>query len=354
MHVKLSFSVIFGGSCYIAAARYTNEDTARWAERLGSGRWWRRGQEQPTDREIARAKQIVATKDAQTTLNTLPARLSFLPRVLATPILRIYVSFREWTLNTPSARLAPMILVAGMAVVFAGWKVKRFEPWMKTWWLHRPVLLGGSAISEWANPVTLITSVLSHQSLPHFAFNSIALVSFGSSAYLFLSSPHDRTQSLSSSSHTPHFLAFLLCAGLTSSLASHLWTNLFRLPRLLRSLSSPARLSSTQALAAHQAILPSLGASGAIYAALTMTACAYPDSQVGIIFIPFIRMPIGLGVTAIVALDLVGLIRGWRLFDHVAHLGGAFFGIVYYQYGRQLWVWTRRQLGAREKDSGFD
>lgn len=42
-----------------------------------------------------------------------------------------------------------------------------------------------------------------------------------------------------------------------------------------------------------------------------------------------------------------------RLFDHVAHLGGAFFGVVYYQYGRQIWLWTRRQLGAREKDSGF-
>lgn len=85
-----------------------------------------------------------------------------------------------------------------------------------------------------------------------------------------------------------------------------------RLPRLLRTLASPARLSSAQALASHAAILPSLGASGAIYAALTVTACAFPDSNVGIILIPFISFPIWAGVGGMVALDLVGLIRGWQ------------------------------------------
>lgn len=114
------------------------------------------------------------------------------------------------------------------------------------------------------------------------------------------------------STHTPHFLAFLLAGGLFSSLASHLWTNLVRLPRLLRTLASPARLSSAQALASHQAILPSLGASGAIYAALTVTACAFPDSNVGIILVPFISFPIWAGVGGMIALDLVGLIRGWQ------------------------------------------
>lgn len=164
---------------------------------------------------------------------------------------------------------------------------------------------------EFHRPV-LNSRQLSHQSVPHLAFNSLALVSFGPSAYLYLTTPPSSTHSLPSSTQTPHFLAFLLVAGLTSSLASHLWTNLVRLPRLLKSLSSPARLSSAQALAAHEAIIPSLGASGAIYAALTLTACAYPDSQVGIIFVPFIRLPIGLGVSAIVAIDVIGLIRGWR------------------------------------------
>lgn len=144
----------------------------------------------------------------------------------------------------------------------------------------------------------------------HYGFNSFALFSFGAAAYSYIASPI--TQPLPSSTHTPHFLAFLLAAGLTSSLSSHLWTNLVRLPRLLRALSSPARLSSAQALATHQAILPSLGASGAIYGALTVTACAYPDASVGILFVPFISFPIGLGVGGMVLVDLVGLIRGWR------------------------------------------
>ena len=38
-----------------------------------------------------------------------------------------------------------------------------------------------------------------------------------------------------------------------------------------------------------------------------------------------------------------------RAFDHVAHLSGAFFGLVYYQFGRQAWDWTRRKLGGRER-----
>ena len=153
---------------------------------------------------------------------------------------------------------------------------------------------------------------LSHQTLPHFAFNSIALSSFGAAAYSYIASPPPGFEVISSSTHTPHFLAFLLAAGLTSSLASHLYTNIFRLPRLIRSIQNPARLSSPHALASQQAILPSLGASGAIYAALTLTACAYPETSVGIIFVPFISFPIGLGVCGMVAVDVIGLLRGWR------------------------------------------
>jgi rhomboid-like protein len=113
--------------------------------------------------------------------------------------------------------------------------------------------------------------------------------------------------------------------------------------------------------------MPSLGASGAIYAALTLTACAFPDTSVGLIFIPFFSLPIGLGVAGMVTFDIIGLIRGWRYvslairrmdvadvhraFDHVAHLGGAIFGVLYYQYGRQAWYWVRRKLQGLESES---
>jgi rhomboid-like protein len=29
----------------------------------------------------------------------------------------------------------------------------------------------------------------------------------------------------------------------------------------------------------------------------------------------------------------------------VAHLGGAAFGLIYFQYGREVWTWLRRKLG---------
>ena len=115
-----------------------------------------------------------------------------------------------------------------------------------------------------------------------------------------------------SSTYTPHFLAFLLAGGLFSSLGSHLFTNLVRLPRLLRALRNPGRISSPQALAVQHGIMPGLGASGAIYAAVTLTALAYPQSGVSLIFLPFFSIPIGMGVSGLVLLDIIGLIRGWR------------------------------------------
>ncbi|KAK8853462.1 hypothetical protein IAR55_004169 [Kwoniella newhampshirensis] len=346
------FSLAFGGGGYVLAAIYTNLETQKWAEKLGGGSWWRKGRDQPSDREINRAKQLEGAKSAQKTLNTLPTTLSFLPNLVLIPILRLYVVSSEFYLNTPSSQLAPLGLIGFMGTVFLAWKVKRWEPWMRKWWLHRPVLFTPSTRREWANCVTLVTSTLSHQSLPHYAFNSFALFSFGSAAFAYLSSPPS-LPAVPSATHTPHFFAFLLTAGLFSSLSSHLWTNIFRLPRLLRALAHPARISSPQALANHQAILPSLGASGAIYAALTMTACAYPESSVGIIFIPFIKLPIGLGVAGMVGLDLLGLIRGWRLFDHVAHLSGALFGFAYHACGREAWAWTRKQFGGQPKNIGY-
>ncbi|KAK4687659.1 hypothetical protein P7C73_g2468, partial [Tremellales sp. Uapishka_1] len=350
----LLFCLVLGGGGYLSAAAYTNADTANWAEKLGSGSWWRKGKEQPAEREIMKAKSIEKARKLQATLNGLQANLTFLPELIRTPILRTYIMVSEYTLNTPASQQVPLAIISVMGTVFLAWKVPRWEPFMRRWFLHHPVVFGArSQARRWGDTVTLFTSVISHQSLPHLAFNSLALYSFGFSSYAFISTSPPSSAPLPSSTHAPHFIAFLLAGGLASSLASHMYTNLFRLPKLLKLLKSPARLSSAQALAAHQAILPSLGASGAIYAAVTMTACAYPDAGVSIIFLPFFSVPIGWGVGAMVGLDLLGLIRGWKMFDHVAHLAGAAFGMLYYGYGREVWAWTRRKLGARERGSGF-
>jgi len=69
---------------------------------------------------------------------------------------------------------------------------------------------------------------------------------------------------------------------------------------------------------------------------VTMTALAYKDAEVSMFFLP-IAIPIQWGVGGMVALDAIGIIRGWRLFDHWAHLGGAAFGAIYWKYGPPIW-----------------
>ena len=74
--------------------------------------------------------------------------------------MRLYVLATEYTLNTPPAQLAPMAIISVMGVVFLGWRVRRLEPWMRKWWLHRPVVLSTRPIKQWAETVTLFTSTV--------------------------------------------------------------------------------------------------------------------------------------------------------------------------------------------------
>ena len=47
-----------------------------------------------------------------------------------------------------------------------------------------------------------------------------------------------------------------------------------------------------------------------------------------------------------IALDVVGILRGWKMFDHVAHFCGAMFGVFYFYVGREWFNWLRDQMGA--------
>lgn len=40
-----------------------------------------------------------------------------------------------------------------------------------------------------------------------------------------------------------------------------------------------------------------------------------------------------------------------RMFDHVAHLSGAIFGLLYYQYGRQIWVKVRKSIDVTPRQA---
>ncbi|KAG8014139.1 Presenilins-associated rhomboid-like protein [Nibea albiflora] len=51
---------------------------------------------------------------------------------------------------------------------------------------------------------------------------------------------------------------------------------------------------------------------------------------------------LGAALKALIAIDTAGLVLGWRLFDHAAHIGGALFGVWYVTYGYKL-IWRRRE-----------
>ncbi|KAL7990715.1 hypothetical protein Chor_014145 [Crotalus horridus] len=87
---------------------------------------------------------------------------------------------------------------------------------------------------------------------------------------------------------------------------------------------------------------PSLGASGAIMAVLGAVCTKIPEAKLAIIFLPMFTFTAGNALKAIIALDSVGLILGWRFFDHASHLGGVLFGVWYVMYGNKL-IWNNRE-----------
>lgn len=184
-----------------------------------------------------------------------------------------------------------MVCLVGVnSAVFLAWRVPSLERFMSRWFLH----------STSSHPLTMLTSIFSHKTPTHFAFNMLALWSFGTLL-------HDRLG-------REHFMAFYTTSGLCSSLGSHM----FKLWR-----HDTAR---------------SLGASGALFG--VAGACAHiPDVKVSLIFLPFHSFSLDKVLPAIMLFDLVGLVRGWQSFDHAAHLSGAITGYLLYDVStRRIWA----------------
>lgn len=60
---------------------------------------------------------------------------------------------------------------------------------------------------------------------------------------------------------------------------------------------------------------------------------SYPEASVGIIFLPFFSIPIKYAAATMMLVDVVGVLRAWKGFNHIAHLAGAIFGIGYWRWG---------------------
>ncbi|CAG8475083.1 6501_t:CDS:2 [Ambispora gerdemannii] len=208
--------------------------------------------------------------------------------------LRLYTFlYHQWNSLSESQKTISGIIAIN-AVVFLMWQIPILFPFMNRYFSHNP--LSGYSI-------TLLTSVFSHKAFWHVGLNMMALYSLGGVVHNLL----QREQ----------FLAFYLTSGIFSSLISHIFS-LTYIPRAK--------------------IIPSIGASGAIFACLSGCAVLYPDASVYVLFFPFFPIKLSYALPMIMGLDLLGILKGWMMFDHYAHLAGAIFGIGYVKYGKE-YIW---------------
>ena len=77
-------------------------------------------------------------------------------------------------------------------------------------------------------------------------------------------------------------------------------------------------------------MVPSLGASGAVWSLISFVGCQYPEAKMSIIFLPMFALPAYQMVIGLAAVDVLGVALGWRFFDHAAHLGGLACGAGFY------------------------
>ncbi|KAF8074693.1 hypothetical protein FPV67DRAFT_1474598 [Lyophyllum atratum] len=344
------------GSCiaFSYAAFRTNLDTAIWVNKLmpTSAQSWL-GQDL-TNVDLKRAQNAELIKKLRDWYAYLTQQAQDVPSLLRPWLGAAYVTVMQPYADASEGKRLCWKICLFNAAIWLAWKVKRFQAPMMTSFAHHPL----SGLSY-----TLLTSVFSHRSFIHLACNCLALESFGSAAYYYLVKEQDKAapKQLESTSAW-HFLAFFISAGMFSGLVSHVVSAKIIYPRVIAQLASPVNaLKTTDTWAAAVAassrpaaaaaktvtrdILPSLGASGAIYAAVTMTALAFPESQVALFIPPSYPINIQTGVGGLVLLDIIGVMRGWRFFDHWAHLGGAAFGVAYYAYGPAFWQNIRRTVG---------
>lgn len=152
---------------------------------------------------------------------------------------------------------------------------------------------------------TLLTSIYGHSGSSHFFVNMSGLYLLGPKT-----AHHPIFQGSGS-----HFTAFYISSGILSSLTQH--------------------LSAIWPMRQHLSV-PSLGASGAIYAVFGAYCVAHPDAQLGLIlYLPAQQF---LALTAL--FETYGLFVGFKKpLGHGAHMGGLALGSAYAYFDGKQNVW---------------
>ncbi|CCL98567.1 uncharacterized protein FIBRA_00567 [Fibroporia radiculosa] len=345
---------------FCVTARLTNTDTYEWSNKLSSSApaWKFRP---PTNDEMRRARYYTLGKVLQEHLAHIKDAVEEWPQTIKAMVVWSYIQIAQPILDTTEGRRVCWAIGAVNGMLYLAWQFPRTRAIMQTSFLHSP--LSGRSY-------TMLTSLF--RSLAHVVLGSMALASFGSATSQCLFEKHSKDpENLREASPKWHFVAFFVSAGLFANLVSHVAASRITFPRLvsrlrklptssitpLTSASTPpakgfigwmsslrASPNTTEAAAK---IPVSLGASGAVYATLTFVALAYPDTDLATKIPPTFPIPIQWGLCSLLVLDVMGIWRGWRLFNHWAHLGGAAFGAFYWEYGTIIWeVFRELTLGS--------
>lgn len=197
-----------------------------------------------------------------------------------------------------------------------------------------------------------ITHMFMHGGIMHIAFNMFALYSFGSALEHFWGSKK--------------FLFFYISCGLGAALL-HTGVNYYLfhdgLDTLLQAgfnktdiyaLLNEGKLDSrwTDILGASgrdrfagSFVIPTVGASGAIYGLLVAFAYMFPNAELALMFIP-VPIKAKYFVPGLLMVDLFFGVSGKSIFGgasgiaHFAHIGGAIVGFL------MMWYWKKNQHNA--------
>lgn len=205
----------------------------------------------------------------------------------------------------------------------------------------------GAEIKDWLvayfpaslhfKPVQVVTHMFNHGSPTHLFFNMFALFMFG--------------PPLETMWGPKKFLFFYLTAGF-GAIALHYGVDLFKYSQIIgqvdsgtyneilnkgREIMYGGQQYTNEALASLNGILnrPVVGASGAIYGLLVGFGMLFPETKLGIIFLP-IQFKAKYFIPGILALDFIGGFTGFSIFGqgiaHFAHIGGALTGFLLLTY----------------------
>ncbi|KAK7030654.1 rhomboid domain-containing protein, partial [Favolaschia claudopus] len=363
------FAVLGTCAIFVYAAAWTNIETDEWVEKLTHGRAPRTWPHTITSADMRNASNFALAQELREGLKNVGVFTEALPIPARNIIMRVWANVAQTYLNvTEGKRLCWKICLLNIGIWLA-WKSKRLHPFMRRNYVHDP--LSGRSI-------TMLTSMFGSRLAIVLGMNVFFLDGFGSSASFHLLQRQERMPEgqLESTSRL-HFLAFFVSAGLFAALTSHIIRLKLLYPRIIARLSLPSNQPvakpDTWASALRDPaptsrlrsffrwpfpsstplnpLIPRAGATGVLYAIMTLTALGFPSAEIALFYPPNYSVPVQWGVGSLLLLDVFGIWRGWRFFDHFAHLGGAAFGAIYYVYGPQFWNWLRIAVANRAPQS---